>query len=79
MRGRRLTRQDNEHGDGDGDGVVDVAHDAADYGAAAEEEDERRLVDRLCEFKQEGLWVGGQPRTCYKTGDIPGVETENSL
>ena len=49
------TCEDDEDRDGDADGVVDVAHDRADERAAAEEEDERVLVDRLRELDEQRL------------------------
>ena len=54
-RGRGRTCEDDEDRDGDADGVVDVAHDRADERAAAEEEDERVLIDRLRELDEQGL------------------------
>jgi hypothetical protein len=52
------TGQDDENGDRDADRVVDVAHDGADDRRAAQEEDQRALVDRLCELEQHGLGRG---------------------
>ena len=54
------TCEDDKDRDGDADGVVDVAHDGADERAAAEEEDERVLVDRLRELDEQRL--GGRDR-----------------
>ena len=56
-----LHEADGEHdedGDGDGDGVVDVPHDRADRGGAAEQQDEGRLVDGFEEFEEERLGGG---------------------
>lgn len=54
-RGRGRTGQDDNDGDGDADGVLGVADEQADAGAAEQQQDEWVLVDLLRELEQDVL------------------------
>ena len=50
------TRKDDDNGDADADGVIDVAHDGADERTSTQEKDKRALVKRLGKLKERGFW-----------------------